>query len=328
MHPGTNGVIEAYTKEERLKQLAMVKARLGTTVPIVSDSLDSAIVDALKSAPNAEFVVDKDGKMIYRKFWHDPQALRTFLEKRVGKVDKPTKVADLNMKLVFPEQGAPRGLVEPLQLPGRMTALKATPVLPSSKKEKDDAPPFFAKLRAEHSRDKKKLYLGFYLDPVYQVHWNNPAGGLSFEISPASDSDIEPISGKTPEYAHDKDVDPREFLVDFDAPRGSKFNVTVRYTICDDKGTFCMPVEQHYTLAVKPAPHGGNRAGNWMLELVGDPMQYDADKDGFASRKELPKKRAQIILLHYDRNHDDRIDKQESALFYDMIRMKPGQTGR
>ncbi|MGK0203417.1 MAG: hypothetical protein ACI9S9_002495, partial [Planctomycetota bacterium] len=90
VHPGTNGVIDAFTKEERLKQLALAKMRLGTTVPIVSDSLDGDIVKALKSAPNAEFVVDAEGTIVYRKFWHDPAALRSFLEERVGKVDNPT----------------------------------------------------------------------------------------------------------------------------------------------------------------------------------------------------------------------------------------------
>ena len=151
VHPGTNGVIDAFTKEERLKQLALAKKRLGTTVPIVSDSLHGDIVKALKSAPNAEFVVDPEGKLVYRKYWHDPAALRTFLEERVGKVDNPTKIADLNMKLVFPKAGAPRGLVEPVKMPGRMAILNTAPELQEDGGAKDDAPPFFAKLLAEAS---------------------------------------------------------------------------------------------------------------------------------------------------------------------------------
>lgn len=328
MHPGTNGIVEAFTKQERLLQLAMAKKRLGTTVPIVSDSLDGAIVRALKSAPNAEFVIDKDGKMIHRKFWHDPAALRTFLEERFGKVDKPTRVEDLDMKLVFPKQGAPRGLVKPPKLPGRFSALKTTPEWPSDQEAKEGATPFFAKLRAEGTRGGNgKLYLGFYLDPVYQVHWNNPAGGLSFSIEDPEDPDFEPIVGQTPKYEHETDVDPREFVIDFDAERGQKFRVTVRYTICDDHGKFCLPVEQHYSLEMTMDRDAGQRAGEWMLRLVGDPLSYDSNEDGFASRDELPKERAQIILLHYDRNHDDRIDKREAALFYDMIRMKPSEPG-
>ncbi|MFT4513209.1 MAG: hypothetical protein ACI89X_001250 [Planctomycetota bacterium] len=331
VHPGTNGVIDAFTKEERLKQLALAKMRLGTTVPIVSDSLDGDIVKALKSAPNAEFVVDAEGTIVYRKFWHDPAALRSFLEERVGKVDNPTKVADLNMKLVFPKAGAPRGLVKPVKMPGRMAILNTAPELPEDASSKDDAPPFFAKLLAEAdgkamSGGEGKLYLGFYLDPVYQVHWNNPAGGLSYSIDAPNDDDFEPVVGQTPKYKHDTDVDPREFVIDFQAPKpGAKLRLTVRYTICDDNGKFCMPVEQHYTLEMTRKRGGASRAGEWMTDLVGDPMSYDKDGDGLASRDELPKKRAMIMLLHYDRNHDEAIDQEEAALFYDMIRMEQGK---
>ncbi len=330
VHPGTNGIIDAFTKEERLMQLALAKKRLGTTVPIVSDSLDGDIVKALKSAPNAEFVIDADGKVVYRKFWHDPAALRTYLEEQVGKVDNPTKVQDLNMKLVFPKAGAPRGLVKPLKLPGRMAILKTAPELPQDADTKTAAPPFFAKLLAEGDREamsggKGKLYLGFYLDPVYQVHWNNPAGGLSFTIDDPNDDKFEPVVGQTPKYEHEADVDPREFVIDFQAPsRGAQLRLTVRYTICDDNGKFCMPVEQHYSLEMRRKPGGASRAGDWMLELVGDPMSYDKDGNGLASRDELPKGRAMIMLLHYDRNHDEAIDKDEAALYYDMTRMKQG----
>jgi hypothetical protein len=331
VHPGTNGVIDAFTIEERLKQLALAKQRLGTTVPIVSDSLDGKIVKALNSAPNAEFVIDAEGKIVYRKFWHDPAALRTFLEEKVGKVDKPTQVADLNMKLVLPKAGAPRGLIKPIKMPSGLSILNTAPELQEG--ANDDAPPFFAKLLAEGDRKARsggagKLYLGFYLDPVYQVHWNNPAGGLSFSIEDPNDADFEPVVGQTPTYKHATDVDPREFLIDFQAPkRAAKLRLTVRYTICDDNGKFCMPVEQHYQLDMTRKPGGASRAGAWMTNLVGDPMSYDKNGDGLASRAELPPQRAMLILLHYDRNHDEAIDKEEAALFYDMIRTEQGNGG-
>ena len=42
--------------------------------------------------------------------------------------------------------------------------------------------PFYAKLRAEAEpevleKGSGKLYLGFHLDPLYEVHWNNEVGG-------------------------------------------------------------------------------------------------------------------------------------------------------
>lgn len=324
VHPGTNGFVDAFTKEERLQQLAIAKQRLGTTVPMISDSLDGDIVSKLHSAPNAEFVIDTDGKIVHRKFWHDPAALRDFLTERVGKVDKPTRVEDLGMKLHFPKPFAPRGLVKPTKMPRAMKILRSKPIINEGAK----ATPFFAKLLVEGDRallrgKPGKLYIGFYLDPVYQVHWNNPAGGLSFTIDDPNSDEFEPITKQAPTYQHEADVDPREFLFEFaPASKEQKLQLTVRYTICDDNGKFCMPVEQQYEVQLRSKPGGASRAGVWMTELVGNPMQWDKNGDGKASRDELPKKRAQIILLHFDHNHDDAIDQQEAAQFLDMIRMQ------
>ena len=334
VHPGTNGIVEAFTIQERLGQIAMAKEQLKTTVPWLCDTLQGDLAKALKSAPNAEFIVSADGRLLSKKFWHDPAALRAFLAEKVGPVDKPTRVEDLGMQLEFAKAGAPRGIVKPMGMSGRMAILKTTPEMPQDKAEQEKMTPFFAKLLAEGDREllqrgKGKLYFGFYIDPLYKVHWNNPAGGLSYTIEQPGNPDFEPITGKAPEYEHEADVDPREFLFDFEAPkRGAKFRVTVRYTICDDNGKFCIPIEQHYELELAGNPTHASRSGDWMTELVGDPLQYDKNKDGKVTRGELPPGRAQIILLHHDRNHDDTIDEKEAALFHDMIRIKPGETGR
>ena len=334
VHPGTNGFTEAYTLEERLRHIAVAKERLQTTVPWLSDSMDNAIQRALEAAPNGEFVVDGKGQILRKKFWHDPKHLREFLAEQVGPVEPPTSVADLDMALEFPHREAPRGVVAPLAMTARMRMLLAKPDLPATAKARKDAPPFFAKLVAEGDRGllrsgNGKLYLGFYLDPIYRVHWNNPAGGLRYTIELPGDDGFEPITGTTPKYEHDIDVDPREFLIDLAAPtKGATFRLTVSYTVCDDAETFCLPVEQAYTLQLAPDPAGGSRAGDWMTELCGDPMQYDKNGDQRVTRDELPKERAQIILNHADRDHDEVITPAEAALFHDMIRIRPGETGR
>ncbi|MCK5943431.1 MAG: hypothetical protein KAI24_15725, partial [Planctomycetes bacterium] len=51
----------------------------------------------------------------------------------------------------------------------------------------------------------------------------------------------------------------------------------------------------------------------------------DRNGDGKVTRDELPAARAQIILLHYDRDHDEAIDAAEAARFYEMVRLRPGQ---
>ncbi|MCK5944087.1 MAG: hypothetical protein KAI24_19030, partial [Planctomycetes bacterium] len=190
VHPGTNGVLDAVTEEERLLQLKMARQQLGTTVPMVSDSLDGAIVTALQSAPNAEFVVDADGTVLVRKFWHDPEALRAFLATKVGEVDPPTRVADLDMQWTVPERKAQHGLVPRLPVPKGMRIAVSRAVLPETDAKRREMTPFFAKLLVEASpallkNGRGTLYLGFHLDPVYQVHWNNRAGGLSWRIEVA-----------------------------------------------------------------------------------------------------------------------------------------------
>ncbi|MCR9247792.1 MAG: protein-disulfide reductase DsbD N-terminal domain-containing protein [bacterium] len=339
VHPGTNGYTEPYTLAERLRHVKVARQRLRTTVPWICDSMDNAIKAALKAAPNAEFVVDAEGKVLRKRFWHDPAELRAFLAEQVGAVERPTQVADLDMQLVFPERKAPRGVVKPLAMTERMRGLRVAPVLPKAAaaggddEAADSAPPFFAKLVAEGCRQllrtgEGRLYLGFYLDPLYEVHWNNPAGGLSFRIERPGDAEFEDVTGQTPNYEHDIDIDPREFFADIAAAKGAELRLTVRYTVCDDAETFCMPVEQSYTITLERDPHAGSRAGDWMTELCGDPMQFDKNEDGRVTRAELPAKRAQLIINHVDRNHDDVITAAEAKLFHDMIRIKPGETGR
>lgn len=326
VHPGTNGFVDAFTLKERLQQLAIAKTRLGTTVPMICDGLDDAIVTALQAAPNSEFVVDAEGKVVHRKFWHDPKALRAFLADRVGPVAKPTEVADLGMKLTFPAAGAPRGKVPPLATPDNLTILETIPQLAETDTA-EDAQPFFAKLLAEGDAallrtGTGQVYLGFFIDPIYPVHWNNRAAPLRVTIDDPGDPDFIPIEVASPTYDHDADVDPREFLLRLDGKqKGRELRLTVRYAACDDGDTFCVPVEQRYRLKLVRKPGGASRAGQWMTDLVGDPLQWDDNRDGKVTRSELPRDRAQIILLHFDRNHDEVIDGAEAALFHDMIRV-------
>ena len=96
-HPGTNGFVEPATLDERMRHIEITKERLATTIPFVCDAMDNSIKHALSSAPNAEFVVDKDGVILRKRFWHNPDELRAFLTGLVGAVDSPTKVEDLGV---------------------------------------------------------------------------------------------------------------------------------------------------------------------------------------------------------------------------------------
>ena len=60
--------------------------------------------------------------------------------------------------------------------------------------------PFYAKLRAEGDPDllatgTGTMYLGFHLDPLYRVHWNNEVDPVEFEITAPAGVTVTPARG-------------------------------------------------------------------------------------------------------------------------------------
>jgi hypothetical protein len=103
--------------------------------------------------------------------------------------------------------------------------------------------PFYAKLRAEGDESllatgSGSLYLGFHLDPLYGVHWNNEVDALEFEVKSEQGVTITPAWGQGPKVTEAADADPRYFA-------------------CDDDNTFCIPVSQGYHVRLEADPDGG-----------------------------------------------------------------------
>ena len=176
------------------------------------------------------------------------------LERLVGTVDSPTKVADLNMPKRPPPTKAATGIVKRVELPGAMSPLKIKPLVDDAK---EASTPHYAKLRAESSGDQ--LYLGFFLDPLYRVHWNNKAPALKFEIEAPDGVAVSPDSGSGPKLEVDADADPREFLLTVTGRSDDPLKVTVKYFACDDAETFCVPVTQVYEVSFERDRDGGSR---------------------------------------------------------------------
>ena len=153
----------------------------------------------------------------------------------------------------------PSGIVPGVRRPAGMVPLK---VVPGKQKRPI---PFYARLRAEVDRPfltlgQGKLYLGFHLDPLYAVHWNNRVKPLEFRLETAEGVRVTPSRGSGPRVKQPADKDPREFLLDIAATGQSQpLRLTVRYFACDDADTFCIPVTQTYTVPLEPAPGGGGR---------------------------------------------------------------------
>lgn len=244
-----NGYVTPFTLEERLLHVAEAKRTLGTDIPWLCDTMENDLKHSLGDRPNSEFVIDPQGKVVIARQWSNPEQLREDLAGFVGKPDRRTEIADLNMRLPPPPEKAPTGIVSRVSLPGSMQPLIVAPQ-PSTE-------PHYVKLRAESGNGQ--IYLGFFLDPLYNVHWNNEAPALKFNVETPDGVRLAPATGQGPKVKEKADADPREFLVDLSGRSSEPLRLTVSYFACDDAETFCKRVEQEYLITLKRDVDGGNR---------------------------------------------------------------------
>ena len=86
-HPGMNGYVDPYTLQERLAHIQEAKRNLGTEIPWVCDNMQDELKTALGGAPNSEFVIDPDGKIVIMRDWSNPAQLRRDLGELVGEAE-------------------------------------------------------------------------------------------------------------------------------------------------------------------------------------------------------------------------------------------------
>lgn len=317
-HPEINNFVSAFTIEERLKHVAEAKRRFGSEIPWICDNMNNDVKHAFGSAPNSEFILDPEGKIVRKYFWSDPARLRKDLAELVGPSDAVTKVADLPTKFEPEPSKIARGVVKPLALPGGMSGLVMKPVI------KEDEP-FFAKLRVEAtskviSEGTGKLYLGVYLDPLYQVHWNNRAGRVAIAIEAPEGVTVTPATLQSDEIKADADVDPRQFLVDIEgAVAKQELKIAVTYTVCDNAETFCRTIKQNYVVKVERNRDAGNRPGTFMPQMFASVLDHDKNKDGDVTKDELPAGRKTLFIGHMDYNGNETIEKAEIEKFMAMF---------
>lgn len=318
-HPEINNYVAPVNIKERLMHIAEAKRQTGTEMPWICDSMDDAVKKAIRAAPNGEYVIDPEGKIVRKRFWSNPRTLRGDLEELVGPVENPTRISDLPVLFNVPKREVASGVVPRMTLPGGLRALK-TDV------EDDTEYPHYVKLRAEATmgvlskKGSGKLYLGLYLDPLYKVHWNNRAGNVRVEIFAADGIKLSEKQLLGPEVKEDADVDPRQFLIDIE--RGDQkdpLEIDVHYVACDDAESFCLPVKQHYTVYFRRDSSGGSRPGIFMPGMFAKVLEMDKNGDGNLSIDELPENESTLYTSHMDYNQDDLIDADEIRRFMAMF---------
>jgi hypothetical protein len=258
-HPETNGYITPFTQQERLMHVAEAKKKLGTRFQWLCDTMSNDAKHALGDAPNSEFVIDPQGKIVVSRQWSKPDQLREDLKSFVGPVAQPTTLADIGMRPLAAPERAATGVVPRLQVPPRMTPVKVEPAVSVGDE------PFYVKLRVEAENEALqgdgRLYLGFFLDPLYEVHWNNQAAPLTFSIQAPAGVEVDPLTASGPTIETKADADPREFLISVQGRTQEPLQLTVKYFACDDAETFCKPVTQQYTIFLERDRDGGARRG-------------------------------------------------------------------
>ena len=263
---------------------------------------------------NSEFIISPEGKILVARDWSNPEKLRSELEEFVGKADTLTKVSDLdrNPERTAPDTKAKRGVVDREKRPSGAQPLVVRPV----GSDEADAEPFYVKLRAEApgsllQNGKGQLYLGFHLDPIHHVHWNNLAAPLKYEITVPDGVDLSPARGEAAKVEKaEADLDPREFLVnvDFGGKPDEPLNIRVDYFACDDGDRFCKAVTQEYVIEWRIDRDGGRvQGGSGGRPSGGGNMTR---RPGGGSVRGLPN--AEMLLTRMDTDDDKKISRDEA----------------
>ena len=316
-HPEMRGYVTPFTLEERLMHVREAEKKIGSRITWLCDNMSNEAKRVLGNVSNSEFVLDPEGVIVSRRMWSSPQALRRDLVKLVGEVEQPTRVEDLNLQMNLDiSSEVASGVVPRVQMPGRMLPLKVEPDTREAKV------PFYVKLRAEVEpsllrNGKGKMYLGFHLDRIYAVHWNNLTQPLEYEIESPEGVSITPARGSGPVVTEEADRDPREFLVDVEFKNPSEpLKLTARYFACDNANTFCIPVSQNYKIHLERDPDGGmarrgsGRGPGGRGRFFGRLLENDRNKDGKLSRDEVPERFLRRFEF-MDSNGDGFIEREE-----------------
>lgn len=272
-HAELMGYVGPVTLEERLMHVREAKRTLGSEISWLCDTMNNDLKHAIGDASNSEYVLDPQGKIVRMRNWSQPAVLRKDLETLIGPVSRPTQVADLNLKVEPPPKNAPTGVVPRLKLQAKQfLPLKTQAQVAKSKH------PFYAKLRAEGDLNlirtgKGKVYLGFFLDPLYHVHWNNQIAPVQYEIVGAKGVAVSPTKAVGPKVKEPSDADPREFLVEVNRGASTQpLQMKLHYFACTD--TWCTKVTQEYLVSWEVDRDGGWRLDSGQL----DPREFTSRK--------------------------------------------------
>ena len=140
--------------------------------------------------------------------------------------------------------------------------------------------PWYSKLRPEADQQlvnggAGQMYLGLHLDPLHNVHWNNLAGPVTYEVSAPGGVRVSPAKGEGLRGLADTDHDPREFLIDIQNwTTDEPLMVTINYMACSKAENWCKPVRQQYVIHREANAAGGRVNGRSHMAGGGGCLLY------------------------------------------------------
>jgi hypothetical protein len=330
-HPELDGYVQAQNISERLLQLAEARKKLGTKVPWIADTMEDDIRVGLRSGSWSVFLISPEGEVIYGSGSIEAKGLRNALTKAVGPVVDPTNTDELDLpKIARNEKLENRDSDLGVARPDGLTILKIVP----HKAEET----YYVKLRAEAEEallvtGTGRLFLGFYPDPIHDVHWNNLAPPMQYKLSLPEGVNATPTVANALKGTGDGDTKPRQFWVDIvsDKPFRS-IELKLDYYACT--ADMCLPLTHEYTIQMENENRGsrtygmnkgnkGNsggssssRSGSGDKRMLMERM--DVDKDGYVSFDEMytqmQKRQGNNLSRDKAKIHFDKLDLNNDGL--------------
>jgi len=296
---------------DRLLHLKEAQRRLNTQWTWLTDAPDNQIKTAFGNRNNSEFVIDLKGNIVRARDWSDADELRKDLTALVGTPKASTSIADLKLKQNLPsnrDTKIARNVLPRVETPEGAKTLMVRSL------EKENVP-LYLKLRVDADREllqsgTGKMRLGFWLDPIHRVHWDNLAAPLNFEFldEDLKEGALSPVTASAPKMEVEADYDPREFLIEVKEVDLSKpLKIKVSYSSGHEVEDSRRASTQVFEIRFKTDPHAG-RTQSEMRRGGGG-----AGRGGPATRSRGPGDfNPTHLFSRVDTNKDGKISKEEA----------------
>ena len=319
-HPENHGYVQPFIIEERLTHIAHATKKLQTTIPWLADPISNEVSTTFGISANSEFLFNENGEIFYMNAWSDARELREALINIAGPTTGPiTTPESLNLPKVHFNKTRSKG-----ELTTRVSVSEELIPIATSIK---DTIPYYVKLRAEVTNNLLengwgKLYLGFHLDPIYGVHWNNLVDPLSYEVINAAGIKSKHLKGVASKVNRITDREPREFFIEVSNWKAEQAIILrTNYYACDTNDKKCEFITQNYELVLREDLYAGgvygrsfmagsNDGSNEHENKINRLLGLDKNKDGLVEKSEVPER----MLMRFktlDLNGDGILNKEE-----------------